>query len=89
MTKSQEFFLNMGLSMASGYMQMMVTELLANIKKNNDADTSLYKDLVKDGTAWLNRLDKLADQTKTQWDDRVIEVFLNPVKMAAMMEGLS
>lgn len=78
----------MGLSMASGYMQMMVSELLSNIKKNNDKDPQLYLDLVKDGATWLTRLDKLADQTKTQWDDRVIEVFLSPVKMAAMSEGV-
>lgn len=86
MTKAQEMFANMGLMMASVAMQELLSELFANIKKNNTNNPTLYTDMLKGLHGGLNQLNYLAQKTKTSLDDNLIAVFFNPVKMAVQAE---
>lgn len=77
-----------GMSMVENTLKMYVSELLAGIKEHNDKDPDLYNDIIKDGYAWLTRLQKLALKTKTKLDDRGVRVFLDPIQQAASADDI-
>ena len=64
-----------------------VSELLANIKEHNDADT--YEQTLKAGSSFFTLLSKVAAKSKTKIDDGVIEIFLSPIQDAADADDIT
>jgi hypothetical protein len=84
----KEFLASAGLGMATTIVDSLLTNLLDNIKKNNDSDPTLIVDAVKAGDNFLKLLERAAAKTKTTLDDKAIAMIHDPVKNFASKEGI-
>lgn len=85
----KEILAGAGIGIASSVVGALLTNLLENIKKNNDADPALIVDAVKAGDNFLKLLERAAAKTKTSLDDKAIAMIHDPVKAFALRENIT